>query len=115
MRGHVAVLGLEQHVAARSTSRAPKGWLPWVMARRATSNDRRRKCASRSEGVSVESSTIQYLTVVVSIVASMPRHMPADFGEVRLAGAGLVDEFAVEHHHQTVRQFQQLVEVLADQ
>ena len=26
-----------------------------------------------------------------------------------------MDELAVEHHHQTIRQFQQFVEVLADQ
>src|SRR5438552_3435144 len=45
----------------------------------------------------------------------MPRHMPPDLGEIGLAGAGLVDELAVEHHHQTIRQFQEFVEVLADQ
>ena len=33
-----------------STSTAPKGWLPCVIARRATSKERRRKRASRSLG-----------------------------------------------------------------
>ncbi|GCC49433.1 hypothetical protein chiPu_0033481, partial [Chiloscyllium punctatum] len=45
----------------------------------------------------------------------MPRHMPADLGEVGFAGPGLVDERAVEHHDQPIRQLQELVEVFADQ
>ena len=45
----------------------------------------------------------------------MPCHMPSDLGEIGLAGAGFMDELAVEHHHQTVRQFEEFVEVLADQ
>src|SRR6188472_2702025 len=32
--------------------------------------------------------------------ASVARHMSSDLGEIGLAGAGLVHEFAVEHHHQ---------------
>ena len=46
---------------------------------------------------------------------SMPRHMAADFGEIGFAGAGFIDELAVEHHDQAIRQFQQLIEILADQ
>jgi hypothetical protein len=34
---------------------------------------------------------------------SVPRHVPPDFGEVGFAGAGLIDELAVKHHHQTIR------------
>ena len=45
----------------------------------------------------------------------VPRHVPADLGEIRLAGAGFVDQLAVEHHDKPVRQFEQLVEVLAGQ
>ena len=33
---------------------------------------------------------------------SMSGHVPADFREVSLAGAGLVDELAVEHHDQAI-------------
>ena len=39
----------------------------------------------------------------------MPRHVAADLGEVGFTGAGLMDEFAVEHHDQTVRKFEQFV------
>src|SRR5215212_5326996 len=78
------------------------------MERRATSKDTRRKCASSSDWLSTEISAIKTLQLV-------PRHMPPDFGQVSLAGAGFVDELAVEHHHQTIRQFQEFVEVLADQ
>ena len=45
----------------------------------------------------------------------MPRHVPSDYREVGLAGAGFIDEFAVKHHHQAIRQFEQFVEVLAHQ
>ena len=45
----------------------------------------------------------------------MPGHMPPDLGEIGLARACFMDELAVEHHDQTIRQFQQFVEVLADQ
>ena len=45
----------------------------------------------------------------------MPRHMPPDFGEIGCAGAGFVDELTVKHYDQTIRQFQQFVEILADQ
>jgi hypothetical protein len=31
--------------------------------------------------------------------------MPPDDGEIGLAGTGFVDELAVEHHNQAVRQF----------
>ena len=41
--------------------------------------------------------------------------MPSDLGEIGLAGAGFMDKLAVEHHDQTIRQFQEFVEVLADQ
>jgi hypothetical protein len=37
--------------------------------------------------------------------------MAADDGEVGVAGAGLVDDLAVEHYHQTVGEFQKLVEI----
>ena len=47
--------------------------------------------------------------------SSVSGHVPPDLGEIGVAGAGLVDEFAVEHHHQTIRQFEQFVEVFADQ
>ena len=39
----------------------------------------------------------------------MPRHVAADLGEVGFTVAGLMDEFAVEHHDQTVRKFEQFV------
>ena len=45
----------------------------------------------------------------------MPGHVPADFGEICFAGAGLVDELTVKHYDQTIGQFQQFVEILADQ
>jgi hypothetical protein len=45
----------------------------------------------------------------------MSGHMTADLGEIGLAGPRLVDQRAVEHHHQAVGEFQQLVEVFADQ
>jgi hypothetical protein len=32
----------------------------------------------------------------------MSRHVPANFGKVRLAAAGLVDELAVEHDDETI-------------
>jgi hypothetical protein len=40
----------------------------------------------------------------------MWRPMTVRFG---VAGAGLVNDFAVEHHHQTVGELEQLVEVFA--
>ena len=45
----------------------------------------------------------------------MPRHMSPDFGEIGFAGAGFVDELTVKHYDQTIGQFQQFVEILADQ
>jgi hypothetical protein len=45
----------------------------------------------------------------------MPRHMPPDLGEVSFAGRGFVDELTVEHYDQTIGQFEQFVEILADQ
>src|SRR5258708_31185253 len=41
---------------------------------------------------------------------SVSRHVPADFGQVRFAGAGLVDELAVEHDDEAVGEFDQFVE-----
>ena len=40
--------------------------------------------------------------------------MSADVGEAGFAGAGLVDEFAVEYHHQTIQQFQPFIKIFAD-
>jgi hypothetical protein len=37
----------------------------------------------------------------------MPGHVPPDFGEVGFAGARFIDELAVKHHHQAIRQFEQ--------
>ena len=45
----------------------------------------------------------------------MPGHVPADLGEIGFAGAGFIDELAVEHHDQTIREFEQFVKVFADQ
>ena len=45
----------------------------------------------------------------------MTRHVATDLGEVGFTGAGLMDEFAVEHHDQTVRKFEQFVKVFADE
>ena len=45
----------------------------------------------------------------------MPGHMPADLGEIGRAGARLVDQRAVEHHHETIGELQKLVEIFADQ
>ena len=45
----------------------------------------------------------------------MARHVPSDFGEVGFAGASFIDELPVEHHHQAIREFEQFVEVFADQ
>ena len=77
--------------------------LPWVVERRATSNDRRRKYASASSWLSSVSSAI------------LTRHVAAGLGKVGLTGAGLLDEFAVEHHDQTVRKSEQFVKVFADE
>ena len=44
----------------------------------------------------------------------MSGHMPPDFGEIGFARACFMDELAVEHHDQTIRQFEQFVEILAD-
>src|SRR5713226_1804575 len=97
---------------------APKGWLPWVRARRATSNDRRRNSSSSSDVVIFE-----MLSMAVPLGhhadggcdkqagRSVPRHVPSDFREVGFAGAGFIVQLAVKHHHQTIRQFEQLVEI----
>ena len=45
----------------------------------------------------------------------MTRHVAADLGEIGVTGVGLMDEFAVEHHDQTVRKFEQFVKVFADE
>ncbi len=45
----------------------------------------------------------------------MPGHVATDLGQVGFAGAGFVDDFAVEDHDQTVGEFQKFVEVFADQ
>src|SRR3954451_18041619 len=81
----------------------PKGWLPWVRERRATAKERRRKCSSRSDPPLIARSW------------SMPRHMPADHGEIGFAGPRFIHEFAVEHHHQPIGEFKDFVEVLAHQ
>jgi hypothetical protein len=41
--------------------------------------------------------------------------MPPDLGEISFAGGGFVDELTVEHYDQTIGQFEQFVEILADQ
>ena len=45
----------------------------------------------------------------------MPGHVPADLGEIGLAGASFMNELPVKHYDQVVGQFQQFVETLADQ
>ena len=45
----------------------------------------------------------------------MPGHVPADLGEIGLAGASFMNELPVKHYDQVVGQFQQFVEILADQ
>ena len=45
----------------------------------------------------------------------MSGHVSPDFGEIGFAGARFMNELAVEHHDQTIRQFEQFVEILADQ
>ena len=45
----------------------------------------------------------------------MTRHVPPDLGEIGFTGAGLVDELTVEHHDQTVGEFEQFVKVFADE
>src|SRR6202021_2343044 len=47
--------------------------------------------------------------------ALVTRHVPSDFREISLAGASLIDQFAVEHDGEPVREFEQFVEILADQ
>jgi hypothetical protein len=44
----------------------------------------------------------------------MSRHVPANFGEICLAAAGLVDELAMEHDDEAVGEFKRFVEVLTD-
>src|SRR5260370_29788875 len=105
-----------------------KGWLPWLAARRAKSNDRRRKCSSSGAGLRSEMSPIAAPALAPSCRRQlrqaskriqtgglMSRHVPPDLGEIGFAGAGLVDEFAVEHHDKPVREFEQFIEVFADQ
>src|SRR5262249_7675222 len=46
---------------------------------------------------------------------SMPRHMPADFSEIRLTGAHLVDQPSAEDDDDSISKFKQLVEILADE
>ena len=41
----------------------------------------------------------------------MPRHVPPDFGEISLAGAGFVDELTVKHYDQAIGQFEQFVAI----
>src|ERR1700676_1114487 len=102
---------------------APKGWLPWVKARRGTSNERGRKCSSSSDVLIFEMLSMNAPRSAHHVGrgwdrqanGSVPRHVPPDLGEVGFAGAGLIDQLAVEHHEQAIRQLQQLVEVLAYQ
>ena len=114
MVGHVAVLGLDQNVvvlidkdgaermiavaggAAGDIERpAQKMFVEFGSAQIRNVHDR--SCRSRI----MQSGQLGQARS--RSVRSVPRHVPADLGEVGLAGAGLVDELAVEHHHQAIR------------
>ena len=45
----------------------------------------------------------------------MPRHVAADDSDIGLRGGRLMDDAAVRHDDDAVGEFQDLVEVLADQ
>src|ERR1700693_1384091 len=47
--------------------------------------------------------------------SSMPCHVSANLGEVRLAGASLVGQPAVEYHQDPVGKLKKFVEIFADQ
>src|SRR4029077_11873109 len=96
------------------------------MARRAMSNDRRRKSSSsfawsKSEVLLIAAPTASSIMQMADAAgkrtpselqaSSMSRHVPTDLGEIGLAGARFIDEFAVEHHHEPVREFEQFIEV----
>src|SRR5438094_787672 len=45
----------------------------------------------------------------------MPGHLAADLRQVRFARSGFVDEPAIEHHQDSICQFEQFVEIFTDQ
>jgi hypothetical protein len=42
-------------------------------------------------------------------------HVPSNFREIGLAGTRLINQRAVEHHNHPVGQFEQLVDIFADE
>ena len=45
----------------------------------------------------------------------VPGHVTADDGDIRFGSGSLVDEFAVEHHDDSVGKLEDFVEIFADQ